>query len=121
MRHLLLILHRRFCRMHVQEALTLAGLRHPCCVKFLGVIAQPPAIVTEYCARGSLADVLWQARHGGGAYAAALSWRRRLAIAVEAASGLVHLHSRSPPLMHRDLKSPNILVRSAKEGRDGRG
>jgi hypothetical protein len=26
------------------------------------------------------------------------------------AAGMLYLHTRSPPLIHRDLKSPNLLV-----------
>ena len=81
----------------------MAALRHPCCVKFLGYVASPPAIVTEWCSRGSLTGVLAAGRAGGTA-AAALTWSRRLSIAINAASGLVHLHARSPPVLHRDLK-----------------
>ena len=81
----------------------MAALRHPCCVQFLGFVASPPAIVSEWCARGSLADVLAAARRDREA-AAALPWSRRLSIAIDAASGLVHLHARSPPVLHRDLK-----------------
>ena len=31
--------------------------------------------------------------------------------ALDAARGLLYLHRRSPPIIHRDVKSPNILVR----------
>ena len=34
----------------------------PCTQGFMGVCAVPPALITEYCARGSLADVLKAAR-----------------------------------------------------------
>ncbi len=30
--------------------------------------------------------------------------------ALDAAKGMLYLHSRSPPILHRDLKSPNLLV-----------
>ena len=41
-----------------QEAGLMASLRHPNVVLFLGVCFQPPAMVTEFCARGSLLDIL---------------------------------------------------------------
>lgn len=30
--------------------------------------------------------------------------------AVSVARGMAYLHSRQPPILHKDLKSPNILV-----------
>jgi hypothetical protein len=30
--------------------------------------------------------------------------------ALDAAKGMLYLHSHSPPILHRDLKSPNLLV-----------
>lgn len=36
--------------------------------------------------------------------AAMLTWRRRLAVALQTALGMLYLHSRSTPLIHRDLK-----------------
>ncbi|KAK8708745.1 hypothetical protein V6N13_059782 [Hibiscus sabdariffa] len=36
--------------------------------------------------------------------------RRRLSMAYDVANGMNYLHRRSPPIVHRDLKSPNLLV-----------
>ena len=35
----------------------------------------------------------------------------RLRIALDIASAMSYVHNLSPPLIHRDLKSPNVLVR----------
>lgn len=92
-----------------KEASMMAALRHPNVVMYLGVCADPPLVLTEYCARGSLCDVLKRASHSPAA-AAALDWPRRLAMALDAAKGMTYLHSSDPPVIHRDLKSPNLLV-----------
>ena len=60
-----------------QECGLLAALRHPNVVQFMGVSAMPPAMITEYCSRGSLADVL-HAANRSSARAAQLTWARRL-------------------------------------------
>jgi serine/threonine protein kinase len=36
-----------------------------------------------------------------------LSWHAQ---ALDAARGCLYLHTCSPPIIHRDLKSPNLLV-----------
>jgi serine/threonine protein kinase len=41
-----------------------------------------------------------------------LNWPLRIKIALDVAAGLEFLHSSCPPIIHRDLKSPNILVLS---------
>ncbi|KAK9820960.1 hypothetical protein WJX81_007609 [Elliptochloris bilobata] len=92
-----------------REAGLMAALRHPNVVLFLGACPDPPCMVTAFCARGSLLDVLARARTSPAA-AADLGWGRRLALALEAAKGMLYLHSRSPPVLHRDLKSANLLV-----------
>ncbi|KAL4452237.1 hypothetical protein ABPG75_007899 [Micractinium tetrahymenae] len=92
-----------------KEAAMMASLRHPSIVMYLGVCLDPPAVVTEYCARGSLNDVLKRAR-SSPLLAAQLDWARRLNMALDAAKGMLYLHSCSPPIIHRDLKSANLLV-----------
>jgi hypothetical protein len=52
----------------------MVSLRHPNILQFLGMSAWPPCIVSEYCSRGSVADVLKAARAAPND----LPWRRRL-------------------------------------------
>ncbi|KAL8540123.1 hypothetical protein ACS0TY_001640 [Phlomoides rotata] len=40
----------------------------------------------------------------------ALDEKRRLSMAYDVAKGMNYLHRRNPPIVHRDLKSPNLLV-----------
>lgn len=46
-------------------------------VSFMGICTLPPCLVSEYCRRGSLYDVL-QAAARDPAQAAQLTWRRRV-------------------------------------------
>ena len=55
-------------------------------VQFLALCALPPALITEYCARGSLYDCL-QAARADPAAAAQLTWARRLAMVSAAGAG----------------------------------
>lgn len=41
-----------------------------------------------------------------------IPWTLRWNIALDIAKGLFYLHSFQPPIVHRDLRSPNIFVRS---------
>ena len=67
-------------------------------------------MVYEYMGGGSLGEVL----HGkGGGF---LAWDRRYRIALEAARGLCYLHHDcSPMIVHRDVKSNNILLDQGME------
>jgi hypothetical protein len=67
-------------------------------------------LVYEYMVNGSLGEML----HGpdGGS----LSWTARLRVATEAARGLCYLHHDcSPAILHRDVKSNNILLDARME------
>ena len=80
-------------------------LRHPNIVMFLGACTKFPnlAIVLEFCANKSLWSVLQNKN-------IILSWDDRKRIATEIAQGMNYLHSATPSIIHRDLKSLNILL-----------
>ena len=61
--------------------------------------------------RGSLYDLLHRSsgRPGPGG-ALVIDWRRRLRMATHACRGMAFLHAQSPPIIHRDLKTANLLV-----------
>lgn len=91
-----------FCR-EVEALSKLSG--HPNILKLIGITScqRPWRIVTELCEGGSLFELLHDTR-------APLTWSQRCKIGLDVASALVVMHSQSPPLVHRDLKSMNILL-----------
>lgn len=93
----------------IKEVSVMAPLRHPNVALLVGYCMNPPCVALEYASRGSLFDVL-QAGNTDAAIKAELTWQRRLAMAADAAAGMLHLHTRDPSILHRDLKSPNLLV-----------
>ncbi|KAI3886557.1 hypothetical protein MKW92_051957 [Papaver armeniacum] len=66
------------------EVSLMKKLRHPNVLLFMGALLQrnPPA----------------------------LDWKRRVLMALDIARGLNYLHCYNPPIVHRDLKSSNLLV-----------
>ena len=61
-------------------------------------------MVTEWMAGGSVFSFL--ASRAGQA----LPLTRRVAMCIQAAMGIRHLHDSSPPVLHRDIKSLNFLM-----------
>lgn len=80
-------------------------LRHPNVLLFMGAVASQErlGIVTEFLPRGSLFKTLHKNHQ-------ALDIKRRLRMALDVARGMNYLHHRNPPIVHRDLKSSNLLV-----------
>jgi serine/threonine protein kinase len=86
----------------------LSTLRHPNIVCFLGASIQSQSLawlVMEYVERGSVWDVI----HVSDG-AKEISLQTRLRMFVDAALGVNHLHYQIPPIVHGDIKSPNLLV-----------
>ncbi|MBA0851530.1 hypothetical protein Goshw_021640, partial [Gossypium schwendimanii] len=89
------------------EIQTLGRIRHRHIVRLLGFCSnhETNLLVYEYMPNGSLGEVL-HGKKGGH-----LHWDTRYKIAVEAAKGLCYLHHDcSPLIVHRDVKSNNILL-----------
>ncbi|CAD6272558.1 unnamed protein product [Miscanthus lutarioriparius] len=62
-------------------------------------------LVYEFIHNGTLSDALY------GMKGIQLDWSRRLKIALDSARGLAYLHDHAnPPIIHRDVKSTNILL-----------
>ncbi len=55
-------------------------LRHPSVLWYLGMCTEPPALVLEYCARGSLYDILRKAKTSPDLAAEIKPWPRRLSL-----------------------------------------
>nr|ASM47290.1 lysm-containing receptor kinase 6 [Trema orientale] len=65
-------------------------------------------LVYEYAANGPLSDWIYDNNDGNF-----LNWTQRIQIALDVATGLNYLHNfTSPPHVHKDIKSSNILLDS---------
>ncbi|KAK1946311.1 putative serine/threonine-protein kinase/receptor [Phytophthora citrophthora] len=84
-----------------------ASLVHPHIVEFIGVAwnsLNNLTMVLEFFPMGNLQDYLQKNSD-------LLSWARdKIHMAIGVAQALEYLHAREPPLIHRDLKSNNILL-----------
>jgi len=100
-----------------REAKLLGNLRHPNVVSMMGICTTPPCIVMDYCSKGSLFEVIAGARSQSNNMHNQSMWRRRVGLVRDIALGMTFLHSRQEPVIHRDLKSPNILIDSYWKGK----
>ena len=92
----------------IHETWIMNGIQHPNIIEFIGLCTSPLCIMTDFAAYGNLYDFL----HDDKYKSLASSWPLKLRIAYDIAEGMRFLHNRIPPIIHSDLKSPNILLLS---------
>ena len=84
------------------ETSIMSRLVHPNIVKLFGIMLNPLRMILEFCSEGDL----FIAINRNLIKTEAL----KLKIGVDIARGMEFLHLQTPPLAHRDLRSPNILL-----------
>ncbi|KAK4571956.1 hypothetical protein RGQ29_030378 [Quercus rubra] len=91
----------------LREVAIMKRVRHPNVVLFMGAVTKRPhlSIVTEYLPRGSLFRLIHKPASGE-----MMDNRKKLRMALDVAKGINYLHCLNPPVVHWDLKSPNLLV-----------
>ena len=99
---------QRMVEKYYAECQLLSDLRHPHIVQFLGMCFLPdtqlPVLVMEML-KGNLDELLENTPD--------IPHFTKLSILQDVCRGLVHLHGRSPAIIHRDLSARNVLLTSA--------
>ncbi|XP_047057989.1 putative leucine-rich repeat receptor-like serine/threonine-protein kinase At2g19230 [Lolium rigidum] len=98
------------------EALHLIRVHHRNLVNLVGHCKdrQHSALIYEYMSEGTLQEKLREKSPDS----VPLSWRQRLKILLDSAQGLEYLHKAcTPPLIHRDVKTANILLNGNLEAK----
>lgn len=96
----------QFIRDFQREAAIMMALRHPNVLQFLGICQTPSSelcIVTEYLPRTSLHKWIHDRTFK-------IDWRLRIRMLNDTACGMNYLHKSERKIIHRDLKSQNLLV-----------
>ncbi|KAL6204416.1 hypothetical protein ACLB2K_021684 [Fragaria x ananassa] len=97
------------------ELALLSRLHHKHLVKLVGSCEDKDdrLLVYEYMSNGSLHDHLHNKKNVEKSSSIVNSWEMRMRIALDAARGIEYLHTYAvPPIIHRDIKSSNILLDS---------
>ncbi|KAK7272464.1 hypothetical protein RJT34_29072 [Clitoria ternatea] len=96
------------------EVMLLGRLHHRNLVNLVGYCAEKGQhmLVYVYMSKGSLASHLYSEENG------TLGWELRVHIALDVARGIEYLHDGAvPPVIHRDIKSSNILLDQSMRAR----
>ena len=87
-----------------KEFSVLVSFNSPYIIRFYGAcLADKLCMVMELCPYGSLYDVLRSPTF-------IMTWERFFTFAIETAAGLAVLHKAKPSILHRDMKTLNLLV-----------
>mmetsp|Transcript_32283 Transcript_32283/g.57094 ORF Transcript_32283/g.57094 Transcript_32283/m.57094 type:complete len:339 (-) Transcript_32283:245-1261(-) len=89
-----------------REVAIMAQTDNPYLVRLLGIASaqRPLRVITEYCAGGCLFELLHNCDH------VELAWPQQLKMCKDVAIAMDYLHKFTPQIIHRDLKSLNLLL-----------
>mmetsp|Transcript_107707 Transcript_107707/g.286715 ORF Transcript_107707/g.286715 Transcript_107707/m.286715 type:complete len:298 (-) Transcript_107707:179-1072(-) len=90
-----------------RELRVLSRVSHPNILNFIGVVEHsgPLRLVLEFCAGGSLFELLHNC------WDIPLSWKQqRLKFLQDTSMAAAYLHGLDPPIIHRDMKSLNLML-----------
>ncbi|XP_078153450.1 LEAF RUST 10 DISEASE-RESISTANCE LOCUS RECEPTOR-LIKE PROTEIN KINASE-like 1.1 [Carex rostrata] len=93
----------------MNEVKIISSLHHPNLVSLYGSTAcsrRELLLVYEFVPNGTVADHLHRPRSSKNV----LTWSVRLSIAIETANALAYLHAVESPIIHRNVKTNNILL-----------
>eukprot|EP01127_Copromyxa_protea_P014151 TRINITY_DN389_c1_g1_i1.p1 TRINITY_DN389_c1_g1~~TRINITY_DN389_c1_g1_i1.p1 ORF type:complete len:2271 (-),score=715.31 TRINITY_DN389_c1_g1_i1:92-6904(-) len=89
-----------------REVKFMSRLVHPNLVKLVGFsFRDPPAMVLELINCGDLHELINDPTKE-------IDWHLRMKIILDVVKGMAFLHTCEPPIVHCDLKSPNIMLKS---------
>ena len=94
-----------------KEISTMHRIRYEHVLSMFGACIEPDnyALVVEYMSLGSLYDVLSDKK-------IEFTWPNRWSIALQMTKGVNYLHTLPDRIIHRDIKSPNILMSEGVKG-----
>lgn len=94
------------------EVALMKAVHHPNVLQLIGACTEPNLrLVSEFCHRGNLFDLMYNDRASHPISSKVLSWPLRIRLSLGEARGMHFLHTAFPaPLIHRDLKSLNLLL-----------
>jgi serine/threonine protein kinase len=110
----------KFLEFH-SEVQVMSKIRHPNVLQLIGISFSPLQMILEFVPHKDLFEII----HPPSAqvdkenlYSSNLSqildedfpWYERLLICFDIARGMLELHSHSPPIIHRDLRTANIFI-----------
>jgi serine/threonine protein kinase len=89
-----------------KELSLMMKFRHPNLVLLMGIVTRtmPCSLILEFCSGGTLFDLLHKKP------IVEISWRQRMKILIDIAKAVNYLHHLTPVVIHRDLKSLNVLL-----------
>lgn len=88
-----------------REILIQSQMDHPNICKIVGICRRPWAIVMDYYEYGNLFDHLHN-------YSQPINFSYLLLAMQDVSEAISYMHSLKPPIIHRDIKTPNLLIRS---------